>query len=153
MDWIKYAMGFIGHLGLWCVIFNRIHATAWPRSKRKTSEKAIIMMVAIPFVWVACLVILRRDLSFNSVTNHPITFYYFYICILSAIFFVSRWVVRKATMGRPDCVSESKTEWVKLHSDSGTKNPFARGSLATWMSRIPFNEAFKLTLQRMTFRM
>ena len=51
MEWIILILGTIGHVGLWCVVFNRVHATAFPRNFRKFSEKAILVIVFAPMFW------------------------------------------------------------------------------------------------------
>ena len=151
MDWLKFMMGFIGHLGIWCVLFNRIHATAWPRSTRKTSEKAIILAVAIPFVWIAAILILKRSLSFEALTFHPVTFYYFYICILAGIFFVCRWIWRKSTVRLPSAVVSTERIWLDLKSELNA--PLTHGRLPNLLAKVPFNEATKLTLQKISMEL
>ena len=151
MDWLKFMMGFIGHLGIWCVLFNRIHATAWPRSTRKTSEKMIILAVAIPFVWIAAILILKRSLTLEALTFHPTTFFYFYICVLAGIFFTCRWIYRKSTMRLPKAVVSTKRIWLDLKSELDV--PLTHGRVPNILARIPFNEATKLTLQEMTLEL
>lgn len=149
MDLIKWMIGLIGHIGLWCVVFNRIHATSWPRSTRKLSEKAILMAVALPIAWVASLLCLRKSLDFNSIADSPYAFFYLYGCILLGLFFVCRWVWRKCYLPLPKAVVETKTEWLDLRT--GIEKPLLHGRFATILGYVPFNEVLNLTLQRMTF--
>ena len=116
MEWIKWIMGLIGHIGLWCVVFNRIHATAWPRSTRKITEKAILLAVAVPLVWIASLLLLKRSLGFDTLTNFPLTFFYFYVCVLLGVFFICRWIWRQFAFPLPTAVIETKTEWIDMES-------------------------------------
>ncbi len=151
MDWIKWMIGFIGHTGLWCVLFNQIHATAWPRSTRKFSEKTILLAVLLPVVWVAVLLVFHQSLAFDTLAVHPITFYYFSLCIPLGIYFIGRWIWRKLAVRPPGVVVESKTEWIDLKTETGS--PLLHGRLANLLGSIPFNEALKLTRQRMIWEL
>ena len=141
-------MGFIGHIGLWCVLFNRIHATAWPRPTRKFSEKAIVIAVLFPFFWIFAALILQRDISFDVAFLESLTRFYFYACVLLGIFFALQWLWRRIGTPYPDAVVEKNIEWLNL--DSELDQPLLHGKFAIALGNLPFNEALKLTRQRMT---
>ena len=86
MDWIYWLLAFIGHLGLWCSIFNRIHATAYPRKVRKASEKLILALVGFPLLWVLALMMLRRTTAWEEFVMFPVTWIYLYGCVLLGVF-------------------------------------------------------------------
>lgn len=149
MDWIKWTIGFIGHLGLWFVLFNRIHATAWPRSTRKFSEKAIFLAILLPIVWIVTLLVWRRSSNFETLDDFPLTYFYVFGCILLGFFFIARWSWRKIALRLPTSVIESRRDWRDLELELET--PLLHGSLAKILGRVPFNEVRKLTQQRLTF--
>jgi predicted MPP superfamily phosphohydrolase len=151
MDLIKWLIGFIGHLGLWCLIFNQIHATRWPRSTRKVSEKAILLAVLIPFGWIASLLFLQRSVRIDALGEYPITLFYLYACMLLGIYFVCHWVWRKISHPLPAAVIETQVECMNLKKEIPT--PLLHGALAKTLALFPFNEALKLSRQRMTFEL
>ncbi|MFK7770393.1 MAG: metallophosphoesterase [Mariniblastus sp.] len=149
MDLIKWMMVIIGHLGLWCVVFNQVHATAWPRPTRKSSEKLIILAVGLPLLWIALVAILRRSIAFESVFFVPGSSIYAYLCLALSFFFVLRWVYRKYVCRLPAAVASSKKQWLDLQKEIST--PLLHGNITQKLGKIPFNQIQKLTLQRMTF--
>ncbi len=44
---ITFVFFTIGHLAVWCMIFNQIHATLCPRSARKGSELLTLANVVV----------------------------------------------------------------------------------------------------------
>lgn len=151
MDWVQWILAFIGHLGLWCVIFNRVHATALPRSTRKLSEKFVIAAVAIPILCSVIWMLRCGSVSFDEEIFHWSSCGYAYACVLLGVFFVSRWIWRKMNMGLPASVIESRREIIDIGKDLGI--PLFHGSLAKMLGRLPFNEVLKLSLQRITFEL
>ena len=151
MEMIKWISASIGHIGLWCVLFNLIHATAWPRSTRKYSEKLILLAVVLPFVWIATLLLMRGSLSFEALSSHPLTFVYSYGCILLGCFFVLRWMYRKFFTGLPTAVSDLQEEIIPIGKQLNI--PLLHGSFPKLLGRIPFNQALKLSQRRMTFQL
>ena len=95
MDWIIWMMAIIGHIGIWCVVFNQVHATAWPRPTRKSSEKFILFAVAAPLLVVAIFAIARQTIGFEEILTVSLFYWYAMICVVLACFFVLQWVYRK----------------------------------------------------------
>ena len=160
MEWIKWIVGLIGHLGLWCVAFNRIHATAWPRSSRKFSEKIIFLIVVIPVVFVVTLLISWEKMGVSpdfmevlqaskKFTFDLPGFLYLYVCILLGIYFIIRWVWRKLNYRLPLAVVGNKRQFADLKSEIG--KPLLHGLLARTLGALPHNEILQLTTQEMTF--
>lgn len=147
MDWIKGLLSCIGHIGLWCVVFNRIHATAWPRPSRKATEKAIILAVIFPFVWMVTMGVLERSFSMATIEKHVLAYSYFLACMLLGLGFVGLWIWRKCLIRLPASVMETSTEWIDIQSEIG--KPVFHGTWAKLLGSIPFNEARHLTRQRM----
>ena len=149
MDWILWLLGGIGHIGFWCVVFNRIHATAWPRPSRKATEKGIILAVVLPLAWVVSILVKAQSFATGILSKYPLTQAYFYACVLLGCFFVVCWAWRKSVTRLPKSVLENRREWIDVRSQVG--KPLFHGFVAKTLGLVPFNEAVKLTRQRMTF--
>ena len=148
MEWIILIMGTIGHVGLWCVVFNRVHATAFPRKLRKFSEKAILVIVFAPLFWTFYLIIRIPGNSFADVISLPLIEYYFYGSVGLGFLFVVRWIYRKVFFKLPSNVLSSKTERLNLKKELAS--PLLHGRMPKLLGLFPFNEALLLTRQRMT---
>ncbi len=162
MDWLKWTIGLIGHLGIWCGAYSQIHATAWPRSSRKFSEKIIFLIVVIPIVYIATTMVSWTKLgispSFTELlqTSKQFTFglpgmAYLYLCIVAGLFVIAHWFVRKLRSGLPKSVVSSKRTYLNMKAE--TKVPLLHGALTKFLGAIPFNEILKLSRQEMTFRL
>lgn len=151
MDWILWSICLIGHTGFWCVIFNRIHATAYPRKIRKASEKIAILAVGLPIVWIATIMIWQGERSFQSFTVYTITWLYLYASLLLGCYFMARWCWRKWMFGLPRRVVSASREWISIGQQ--LEGPFFLDSFSRLLGRVPFNEASKLTIERMSFQL
>ncbi len=160
MDLVKWTVALIGHLGLWCVAYNRIHATAWPRSSRKFSEKIILLIVILPIVYVATTLVawqrrgVTADLETIFQSSKQFTFglpgvIYLYVCIWLGIFFLVRWIWRKFKLRMPAAVTSVSIRQVDLKQEIG--EPVLFGMLPKLLGRIPFNQILNLSVQDMTF--
>lgn len=151
MNLIYWIIFLIGHLGLWCVVFNRIHATAFPRKARKLSEKAVVLAVALPIFWIGIVMFLQRDFAFGSFTKYAIAWLYLYGCMLLGCFLAVRWVYRKWKFALPSSVTSRSREWISIAAQ--VDGPIFHGALSKVLGWVPFNEASKLTIEQMTFRL
>ncbi len=135
MEWIKWiiALGvaMIGHIGLWCVAFNRIHASARPRSSRKLSEKIIFLIVVIPIVYVMTAVVEwakqgvapgfnEKLLGSHRFQLESLGFLYLSICCLLGIYFLLRWIYRKFKIRLPKAVVRNREEILDLQKEIDT---------------------------------
>ncbi|MGY8749135.1 MAG: metallophosphoesterase [Pirellulales bacterium] len=148
MEWIILITGTIGHVGLWCVVFNRVHATAFPRKLRKLSEKAILAIVFAPLFWIFFLTIQIPVSPFANAISLPLIEYYFYGSVGLGFLFVVRWIYRKVFFKLPSNVLTSKTERLNLKKELAS--PLLHGRIPKFLGLFPFNEALLLTRQRMT---
>lgn len=162
MIWILWSLGLIGHLGLWCVVFNRIHATAWPRSSRKLSEKVILLMVVIPIAYVVIIQIDWERLGFGAGLQKLIDdsqrfvfgasgWGYAIVCLALGVFFVLRWLYRKLTFKLPDAViaNQRNINYPQREIDG----PLLHGWFAKLIGSLPLNEVVQLTTQEISFRL
>jgi uncharacterized protein len=151
MEWIILILGTIGHVGLWCVVFNRVHATAFPRKFRKFSEKAILVIVFAPLFWAFYLRVRIPGNSFADVISLPLITYYYYGSVGLGCLFVLLWLYRKCFFKLPSNVLASKTERLNLKKE--LKVPLLHGRIPKLLGLFPFNEALLLTRQRMTLEL
>ncbi len=151
MEWNTLILGTIGHVGLWCVVFNRVHATAFTRKIRKFSEKAILVIVFAPLFWAFYLRIRIPGNTFPDVISPPLITFYYYAVVGLGWLFVIRWLYRKIYFKLPPNVLASKTEYLNLKKE--LKAPLLHGRFPKLLGLFPFNEALLLTRQRMTIEL
>ncbi len=160
MDWLKWTIGLIGHLGIWCEAYSQIHATAWPRSSRKFSEKIVFLIIVIPIVYIATTMVSWAKLGvspgFTELldSSKQLTFglpgmAYLYLCIIAGAFAIIRWFFRKLNSGTPKAVISSKRSYLDMKAE--LKTPLLHGAITKFLGAIPFNEILKLSKQEMTF--
>jgi len=143
---LLWLLCLIGHLGIWCVVFNRIHATALPRKFRKQTEKVILPIVVLPVAYVMFQICFRRDATFDS-SFGALRFYMAVSAMVSA-YFISRWTYRRFIVRTPTAVISSQRVWLDMKPR--VPEPFFHGVLPQLLGKVPLNEASKLTLQKVT---
>ena len=148
-DIIKWLFSFIGHLGLWFVPYDNIHATAWPRQYRKTTEKVTFLIILLPAAWVLTVLIGQRSISFASIYQaSPVAYYYGVACIWLGCIFVCRWVWRNAGTQIPSAVTSRSTRMLDVQRELG--KPILHGRLARALGKIPGNQATHLAIESTT---
>ena len=143
---LLWMLCLVGHLGIWCVVFNRIHATALPRKFRKQTEKVIVPIVVLPIAYVLIQMCFWFDASFDS--NFGVLKFYMVASVIVSVYFIGRWVNRRFIARPPAAVISSQRVWLDLKPRVPT--PFFHGTLPQLFGKVPLNEASKLTLQKMT---
>ena len=136
----------IGHLGIWCVVYNRIHATSLPRKFRKRSEKLIVPIVALPIAYVLIQICFWFNTSFDS--SFIVLKFYMAAAVMVSVYFIARWIYRRFIVQLPVAVTSSERVWLDIRPR--VPEPFFHGALPQLLGRIPLNEVSKLTLQKMT---
>lgn len=135
MNWIAV---LIGHIGLWCFIFNRTHATAWPRTWRKLIEKAVILIVFLPIGAVSLNLWQAVDPSLNAIAgNNGSVLAYFYLCFAAAIWFAGTWLFRIVTVRTPSKVSHRRRTILNVELKLGRR--LTAGRFANLLRLIPGN--------------
>jgi predicted MPP superfamily phosphohydrolase len=148
-DIIKWILSFIGHLGLWFVVYDNIHATAWPRQHRKTTEKVTFLIISLPAIWVLTVLIGRHTISFDLIHEvSPAAYFYGVACIGLGCVFVCRWVWRISRSRLPASVTSRTSRMVNLQSELG--KPIVHGRLARLLGYVPGNQATKLLVESST---
>lgn len=149
-DVIKWLLACIGHAGLWSVLYNNIHATAWPRLHRKTTEKITFLIILLPVVWVLTTLIGYRTISFESIYDFsPVAYFYGVGCICLGCFFFCQWVWRQCSLRSPPHLSNRSSRMVHVQSELG--KPILRGRMAKLLDLIPGNQATHLLIESATF--
>ena len=151
MEWIILTFGAIGHIGLWCGVFNRLHATAFPRKFRKFSEKAILTIVFTPMAWIFYLILRSPANLFAILISLPVLNLYYFGSVGLGCLLVLRWIYRKSFPDVPSNVLASTTERLNLKKE--LKAPLLHGKLPRLLGLLPANEALLLTRQRMTIEL
>lgn len=149
MDYVLWAVMLVGHLAIWCVIFNRIHATAFPRHIRKLAEKFIILAVLVGLLWFACLAIFNQTMSIEAIVkNIFVSRVYLLATFLAGVYFILRWIFRKISLRPPAAVLSHTTEVIdvrKLNDD-----PVYVGPIAKSLEWIPGNQSHLIAIERKT---
>ena len=152
VDILTWFLIIVGHLAIWCSVYNLIHATSWPRSLRKGSEKVIFLSILLPMVWVLTILIGSWSTSFHAIRQaSDIAFRYGQICLIVAAFFIARWFYRKFTLTTPPGIIATSSELIDLKKIKG-KSLVGEG-LASILGRLPFNQIQKVSLDRKTIRL
>ena len=143
---LLWLLCLIGHLGIWCVVFNRIHATSLPRKFRKQTEKVIVPIVVLPVAYVFVQICFWFDATFDS--RFQLLKLYMAASLLVSVYFIGRWIYRRFFVGLPAAVISSQMVWMDMKPR--VPGPFFHGAMPQWLGEVPMNEASKLTLQKMT---
>ena len=144
---VLWLLCFVGHLGIWCVVFNRIHATALPRKFRKQSEKVIVPIIVLPVAFVFLWMLFWFDTTFDS--KFIVSKVYMNSAVAVSFYFISRWCYRRFIVGLPAAVISTERVWLDI--EERVSEQFFNGAGPELLGAIPLNEASKLTLQKQTF--
>ena len=147
---IKWSFSFLGHLAIWCVIYNHVHATAFPRKWRKGSEKLVLVFVLVPALWVLYHLVQMRTIEFHRFAEvSESAYWYGYACILIGIFFSARWLVRKLIDRRPAAIVFSTTETVDV--EELVNESLISGSFQRILAGVPGNQVTEIAIEKKTF--
>lgn len=134
----------IGHLAFWSMVFNQVHATAWPRRSRKISEKIIYLTV------IGLGVLLVGSQWFFSTSGY--WFYqalrgYFWFCFAVSWIFIVRWLYRKLIHASSPVVSFSAT---RIHLADKIESHLLHGWQARLLNLIPYNQVTQLSVEQLS---
>lgn len=150
MDYVLWLVVFVGHLAVWCVIFNRIHATAFPRQFRKLTEKFVILGVASGCLWFLGTAIIYRTVSIEAVADVFIfNRVYLITCFLTGVFFTLRWIYRKFIVQPVAAIVDHRTEVIDVAKLND--RPVYVGKIANLLRKIPGNQSHLISIEHMTF--
>ena len=147
-----WLLAIVGHIGIWCVAFNRTHATALPRRWRKWIEKAVILMVVLPAIVIVWTLWRTGDFSLfgDGLWNtSPPTFGYALGCLIISPYFIIPWFLRKFGTTTVSAIRSHQRRWAEI--DQNAPEGLMDGQLGKWFGRVPFNQATKLMVEQMEF--
>lgn len=138
----------LGHLAIWCTVYNQLHATAWPRPSRKFLEKIIYLVTA----WIGYLLIRQSWTSglglWNGSGNTQPQTAYNWLCVVAAAFVTGRWLFRRITAKTPSRLVKHRQTLCDLRRE------FARapvhGVQASLLNLIPGNQIFAPVIEHKT---
>ena len=149
MDFILWVVISVGHLAIWCVIFNRIHATSFPRKVRKRAEKIIVLSVLAGFAWFVGLVVSHETTSLTEIFDgFALSCVYLILCLAAGVSFIIRWLCRKFLVPPIDSIVNHSTEVIDARKFN--EDPIYVGWFARVLRRIPGNQSHLISVERMT---
>lgn len=149
MDFVLWFVILVGHLAIWCVIFNRIHATSFPRRVRKRAEKIIIACVLAGCAWFVGMIISNQTISVTEISNGSLLNRIFLVvCFAVGVFFTLRWLHRKFVIQPPDAIISHSTEIIDVRKFN--EDPIYVGAFAKALQRIPGNQSHLISIERMS---
>jgi predicted MPP superfamily phosphohydrolase len=146
MNLLLWTVFLIGHVSSWCVVYNRTHATAWPRKTRKQCEKAVIVAVLVLTAWFLYRCISTQTIDFWEIQApfSAVENIYLLAATGMGLFFISRWTVRKLKP-RPKAVAAHSHQIIDLQKEIG-RNVYLT-PLARALKKIPFNHAHVVAVE------
>jgi predicted MPP superfamily phosphohydrolase len=137
---------FLGHFALAVWIFNRLHATAWPRRVIKLLEKLLLAAAAIfLFLWIL------HSLTVGFIGDWSLAdpwLAYAAVCWVAALLAVPLWLVPKLLERAPAELVVNDTTVIDIAERLGYLP--IEGSVARFLATIPGNELCRIHVHRKT---
>ncbi len=141
------AIVLFGHLALWVMAFNRLHAISIRHATIRRLEKGIFVAVpALPIYLVISF--LLHDMSIDRLvvraSSNSVLLCYASACYLMAAYIAARWIWDKSRSGNPPQLASNHTEIVDVAKEIGFQ------PIGSWSTRllslVPGNQIFQLTV-------
>lgn len=139
LDLLLTAGALVGHFSLAIWLFNRLHASAWPRKAIKWLEKVLLLGAAAMLVWLIAGWL-------GHVGSGWLLAGYSAACWAAALAVVPLWLVPKLGERMPAALASNDTNYVEISERLGF-DP-VHGTTAQWLARVPGNEIFHLAVQQ-----
>lgn len=150
MEVLKWILAFIGHIGLCCAAFNRIHASSFPRRPRKITEKLLAVLAVVPPIMFLWNTLRTANIQMSDfLPRVPWIGYYLQICILVALFLICRWIFRRFTASFPEAIISRGTQRFDIRQE--LRRPLLTGAKARVCGLIPGNQILQLSVDRWDF--
>lgn len=155
-DFLLSAVGFAGHFSIAIWLFNRLHATAWPRKRIKVLEKILMAMAALVvmlfvFRWLALGYGFLPASGDQSSFISRLWWAYGLVCWPAAVAALPCWLIPKLVERVPQALICNDTTFVDIRERLGTLP--VRGAISKVVARFPGNEVFRLAIQRKTLEL
>jgi uncharacterized protein len=167
---ITFAFFTIGHLAVWCMIFNQIHATRCPRSARRGSE--LLTLANVVVLWFSGVYLLlaypnwANPLTFSSalfggpgltvgavrLADRPLFLLagYWHFCSFLSLYFIGRWIYWKQTFVHPKFWVDHESKYFDLEDE----DPELLNGLPTQLihAMVPGSQLLVLSIDSKTFQ-
>jgi predicted MPP superfamily phosphohydrolase len=136
----------LGHFALCVAVYNRVHATGWPRwAVRVVSMSAVIAAVVVPLglgFW--CVSAAQVLAGAGGMARGVSPLAYLAVCLVASIYVIGAWVRRQRVDPHADALVSNHTSVVKLPRELA--GDFVTAALA----RIPGNQILELNVHEKT---
>lgn len=154
----------VGHLAIWCTVFNQVHATSCPKSARRGTE--VLTIINVVLLGLAGLYLALVYPNLLAPANLPQLFTqwpadglgwlvllfvgYWYLCCLAAVAYSLRWIYWQWSDRRPEFWIDHQYEDLDLDDD----DPDLLHGLPTQLAYalVPGNQILQLRVEEKTFR-
>lgn len=132
---------YFGHLALWVIVINRLHATGLPRPVIKGIDKLIYLLVlGVP----AAVIYLDVVPGFTIPSVAPVFLGYVFVCLTVAVLVSIVWVYRRTRSRRPECLVSNDT--IVMNATEQLDCPPVHGWRARFAATVPFNQIFQINV-------
>jgi len=146
---IVFLMAVIGHVGIWCAVYNQVHATRWTRRVRKLCEKVIYVVVVGLLVLLCCRFFC--GIGWELGWQFGWVNVYHWACLIGFAAVTARWLFR---IVRKKSIAKLESETTRLISPAAEiKSPVYHGFQARCLGLIPFNQSLQLSIEQREFRL
>jgi predicted MPP superfamily phosphohydrolase len=144
-----------GHFSISVWLFNRLHATAWPRARIKQLEKVLLpaaaLVLAFYFLGWWSVPTASGFLSGPSSVSDWIWLGYPLLCLFATAAAIPLWLIPKLAERLPSALISNDTTVFDIAQRLGFAPIHGAGSKL--LARVPGNEIFRLAVQRKTLRL
>jgi uncharacterized protein len=138
----------LGHIGIWCTIFNLVHATAWPRWLRKSFEAGIYLSII-----VIGLTIVSVHFQFSNVfilQSGPLAFAnaYAWAGLTYFVYQFVQWIIARQLSPETQANLDVKSRVIDTLSNGRPAQ--INGAIAQFFMAIPSNQFAKIAVESKT---
>jgi predicted MPP superfamily phosphohydrolase len=146
---VLLCLAALGHLGIWVILYNQIHATGWSRFVRKGSEAVIVPICGLLPLLILYLLFsgshaFSEPLSFYR--NHDAVFVYALLCWPVSIYVLALFLIRKIKQARLTALADQQTESFDVERQLGMS--LAAKGTTKWLAHVPGNRLYHLAVER-----
>ncbi len=143
IDVVLWLLALMGHIGLWCAIFNQLHATAFPRPHRKISEVLIYLVILLPLAFAIIWLFMQGWVPFREL---PTTLRgYGWLSIGVGVWLAARWLLRQIRHRAPTRARLVRSVYHHIQRDF--PQPLLAGTRGRFFGRLPGNQSLDLQME------
>lgn len=141
-------IALLGHIGVWCTIFNLVHATAWPRPVRKSLEAIIYLSVAVIGITLVTIHFTAGNLFVFQSGPGVISTAYAWACLFYFGYQLVLWIVARQTS--PETRAMLKNDQKVIDTLANSQPAVINDSVARLLMTVPFNQFAKIAIEHKT---